>query len=348
MIQEESCKFVEIMLIGATRSGRSTFIERIGGSPPTESPITGVKVSAPITLQGSGTMVVFYEMPGFDDGDGGLTGGKLVGHLRKWVDFLVALHANGRKLRGLFLFHSITSTTSCERDYGTILKKVCGEDTSTLIHITVVMSKWDEVSEAVGAAREYELSHRDSLFKEILDHGARMQRYDNTRESACSLVTRVADLPPVTFRIQREMGERRMCFNEAAVGKFLLKKLQEEIAKHAAEVKQAEETKERLIRRKSSRNLARAMEVDGALLGMQERLMRVVDDVKEDFVHVLEEWTTEKMLEGVRDDVRRTQCLIQYAQHPSRSDTSSASTRGEKAEPRISKRFWPCSSSILD
>lgn len=115
-------------------------------------------------------------------------------------------HSAGIRFIGVIYMQRISdvkvsgSTRQCFK----MFQELCGEETYP--NILLVTGMWDTVTLEVGNSRDQELRTKDIFFKPVLEKGARMMRHDNTRESALEIVRNLVDKPPVTLRIQQELG----------------------------------------------------------------------------------------------------------------------------------------------
>lgn len=223
-IQEDSVG-VLIAVMGATGSGKSTFINTLSGSDLAVG--AGLKsctskVETSDTFELAGRLVTLVDTPGFDDtmvSDTDIL--KMIGI------YLSATYQAGFKLSGVIYMHRISDfrMTGVSRRNFRMFRKLCGDD--TLKNVTLVTNMWSQVTPERGAAREHQLRTDDIFFKPVLDEGARMVRHDGSRASAQAILLPIVSNYPMTLRIQREIVDERLDVTKTAAGIELDRELAE-------------------------------------------------------------------------------------------------------------------------
>lgn len=97
-----------------------------------------------------------------------------------------------------------------------LFKKLCGQE--SLKNVIFITTKWD-VSTSEAAIREQDLLK--GYLKEMMDSGARVERHDNTHESAQRIVRTVLEMAPTSTRIQREMVDEKKDLKDTEAGQSL-------------------------------------------------------------------------------------------------------------------------------
>lgn len=98
-----------------------------------------------------------------------------------------------------------------------MMQELCGTD--SLSGLAFVTTKWDEGNTAnydVFESRQKQL--QDDFLKESLDRGAKLERHNNTPESACTLIAQFFKRPPVALRIQTELCEQKKDLLQTSAG----------------------------------------------------------------------------------------------------------------------------------
>src|SRR6266540_4180864 len=148
------------------------------------------------------------------------------------------------QLTGLLYFHRISDN----RMAGSPLKnlrlfeKLCGEQFNNIVLTTTM---WNDVEEEVGNKREEEL--KSEFWRTMLDRGASINRFLNTRESAFDILTPIFE--EVNKRsallLQKEMNDLKLQLKETSAGKTLylaledlLKRQQTTLSKIRSELKE--------------------------------------------------------------------------------------------------------------
>ncbi|KAA1470802.1 hypothetical protein DENSPDRAFT_849813 [Dentipellis sp. KUC8613] len=214
-------------IMGATGSGKSTFVNLAAGSnlavgQGLQSCTSQVQLAPPFYLQGR--PVTLIDTPGFDDTNTSDT--DILNHI---AVFLAATYERGTTLAGIIYMHRISDVRmgGVSRRNFKLFRELCG--TSVLSNVLLVTNMWGAVDPAVGAAREAELSSEDKFFKPVLDKGARLRRHMNTAISAHAILQEFLDAKPAPLRIQRELVDRGMSVSQTSAGVAIGRELQQEI-----------------------------------------------------------------------------------------------------------------------
>ncbi|KAF9787371.1 hypothetical protein BJ322DRAFT_1107429 [Thelephora terrestris] len=203
-------------VIGATGSGKSSFIDIVSGSnlavceglrPCTDT------VQAVDAFDLDGRQVVLIDTPGFDD-----TTLRDTDVLDMIAAFLATSYERGTTLAGVLYFHRISDprmTGISRKNFG-MFRMLCSN--RTLQNAVIVTNMWGEVSLQVGDAREAELAKEYFFFEPALDNGARMARHDNTTSSAENIIRLILDNRPLPLRIQEEPVAEGKDISETSAG----------------------------------------------------------------------------------------------------------------------------------
>ena len=127
-----------------------------------------------------------------------------------------------------------------------IFRELCGE--SSLKNVVLVTNMWSEVSRDVGEARERELA--SNFLKSALDKGARMVRHHDTEQSAHDVIRQIMNNHPVVIQIQREIIDEHKDITNTAAGGAINADLAEEMRRHEANVRKAQEEAAQALRRR--------------------------------------------------------------------------------------------------
>ena len=84
-----------------------------------------------------------------------------------------------------------------------MFRKLCGEN--ALKNVILATTQWENVSEATGVERERELRNTEDFWKELLDRGATLARYQGDHDSGMALVEQLAIKSRVTLNMQHEL-----------------------------------------------------------------------------------------------------------------------------------------------
>ncbi|KAJ8691725.1 hypothetical protein PTI98_011264 [Pleurotus ostreatus] len=208
-----------IAVMGATGSGKTTFINMASGSnlrvgSGLMSCTSDVQTSKPFRL-GDRT-VRLIDTPGFDD-----TTRSDTDVLSMISAYLSTTYADGVRLSGIVYVHRISDFRmggTSTRNFR-MFRKLCGDD--SLRNVVLVTNMWGQVPLDVGEAREQELKQEDMFFKPVLDEGAQLKRHNNTLTSAHEILRSVAFKDPVSLLIQKELVDENRDITETDAGEEL-------------------------------------------------------------------------------------------------------------------------------
>ncbi|KAF9498950.1 hypothetical protein BDN71DRAFT_257740 [Pleurotus eryngii] len=218
-----------IAVMGATGSGKTTFINMASGSnlrvgSGLMSCTSDVQTSQPFRL-GDRT-VRLIDTPGFDD-----TTRSDTDVLSMISAYLSTAYMDGVRLSGVVYVHRISDFRmggTSTRNFR-MFRKLCGDD--SLRNVVLVTNMWGQVPVDVGEAREKELKEEDVFFKPVLDEGAQIKRHNNTLTSAHEILRSVAFKDPVPLRIQKELVDENRDITETDAGEELGRELREQARK---------------------------------------------------------------------------------------------------------------------
>ncbi|KAI0785576.1 P-loop containing nucleoside triphosphate hydrolase protein [Abortiporus biennis] len=262
-----------IAVMGATGTGKSTFINLVSGShfavgEGQLSCTPSVQSSAPFDF--NGRKVTLIDTPGFDDSTKSDTE-----ILKLIATYLETSYRNNKKLSGVIYMHRISDfkMSGISRRNFRMFRTLCGD--ATLKNIAIVTNMWGEVSEEVGVKREKELASNDLLFKPVLDKGSVMMRHRNTLESAHAILRHFLTNHPITLQIQAEMAVEHKPLEAtsaaAEIDKEVREKLEEERRQHEERVRREKEEADRRIRAEQERVQAQIREAQRAMEAERER-----------------------------------------------------------------------------
>lgn len=124
-----------------------------------------------------------------------------------------------------------------------MFRKLCGPD--AIKNVVLVTSMWNAVNKEVGTEREEELRSDDIFFKPALREGARMERYEGSRESAEKILLSFEMSKPTRLLVQKEMVDEGKNVAETSAGMELRRELLEQTAQHKKQMEElVEEMKE--------------------------------------------------------------------------------------------------------
>ncbi|KAL4245287.1 P-loop containing nucleoside triphosphate hydrolase [Abortiporus biennis] len=250
---------VVIAVMGATGTGKSTFINLVSGANFATgngliSCTDQVSYSKPFEV--AGRRVVLIDTPGFDDSTLSDT------DMLKMVALHLSMtYEQGFKLNGLIYMHRITDFKmgGISRRNFNMFRKLCGDD--TLQNVLIVTTMWGLVDKEMGEARERELMSDERLMKPVIDKGARM--------------------------IQKEIIDEKKDISETAAGVELDRELAALAKKHRDELVSIQKDMEQALKEKDE-------ETRKELEEYRKEVQTSMDSIKNDRERLSKEFSEEK------------------------------------------------------
>ncbi|KAJ3541511.1 hypothetical protein NMY22_g3858 [Coprinellus aureogranulatus] len=259
----DDCKVV-IAVMGATGSGKTTFINMVSGSNLTvgqglASCTDTIGISLPFLLDER--LVTLIDTPGFDDTQ--ISDTEI---LKMIAEYLASSYKDGTELTGIVYIHRISDFRmggTSVRNFS-IFRKLCGD--STLKNVVILTNMWSEVSKEAGGARELQLANENLFFRSTLEKGAKMLRHDGSLASAQTVVRYLLGNKPSTLQIQREIVDQKKDILHTSAGK--------ETDRVAVEEKRRNEEEINALRRKhqGAKGKQRRQEVKAVKEALKERM----------------------------------------------------------------------------
>jgi hypothetical protein len=108
-----------------------------------------------------------------------------------------------------------------------LFKAICG--LPALSNVILATTRWEEIAESVGALRERELGETEDYWGWMKQHGSRITRHYNTKESAMRLIDHCfSNDQSVALEIQEEMVDLGRELHQTEAGKELERELVQE------------------------------------------------------------------------------------------------------------------------
>ncbi|KAI0342626.1 P-loop containing nucleoside triphosphate hydrolase protein [Trametopsis cervina] len=283
---------VFIAVMGATGSGKSSFINLMSGSSLSvgeglRSCTSRIELGKTFELDGS--RVTLVDTPGFDDTTVSDT------EILKMISaYLSSSYQGGIKLSGVIYMHRISDIRIggiSRRNFG-MFRKLCGDD--SLKNVVIVTNMWGEVSREKGVAREEELKTDELLFKPVLAKGATMLRNYNTVQSARLILRQLLGNRPQALQLQRELVDEGRDITQTEAGVELDREMVALMAEHKKQIAEIRAEMDAAISRKDLETKAELDEVRHELEGKIQQLALDRERVSREYA-VEKEKADEKM-----------------------------------------------------
>jgi GTPase Era involved in 16S rRNA processing len=272
-IKSENAALIAVM--GATGSGKSTFINRacpkarMRVGEDLQSCTSVVQISPSFTL--NGRTVYLIDTPGFDD-----TTRSNVEVLQDIAVHLAESYKRGIKLCGIIFIHRITDNRigGVSRQNIRMFEKLCGFD--VMKNVILVTNMWGDLpSQQAGEKREAQLKSDDAFFKQMVARGAELVRHYNTIESVNNIILKLlAKEGPIVTKLQEEMVDEEKNLTDTAAGDHLNHELSELQKKHEEDMRE--------LRREMDDNIGRSNQYQKELREEAEELKRTLDRIQKD------------------------------------------------------------------
>ena len=145
------------------------------------------------------------------------------------------------KLAGVIYVHRISDRRvgGIARENFRLFRSICGTD--AMRNVFIVTTMWEDVTEAVGEAREYELKTKPIFFQPAVEEGAQMLRHQNNAESARTIVQSLVEHSARALQMQRELVDEGRRVPDTSAGRDLSTLLHEQEKRHQEEMQKLKE-----------------------------------------------------------------------------------------------------------
>lgn len=190
---------------------------------------TGTEEAVAVPAQIGRERVILVDTPGFDDSK--RTDTEILTEVSKLLSFQYEI---GMKLKGVIYLHRITDV----RYHGSSVKtlnicmKICGK--GALKNVLLVTTRWNEVEDSVGAAREREL--REQFWRYMLGYGSTMLRYRGDHDSAVAIVSQLLKKSTIVLDLQRELVDEGKNLRQTAAGAVVNNSIEERFEEQRREL----------------------------------------------------------------------------------------------------------------
>ncbi|KAG5811352.1 hypothetical protein H9Q74_006072 [Fusarium xylarioides] len=262
-----------IAVMGVTGSGKSTFVRTVTGK---DEVVVGHSLEActqEITAWGfsaRGHNILLADTPGFNDTYKSET--EILHDIAKWLE---TLYRQNAKLVGILYLHRITDNRmegSAMRNLK-IFRKLCGKD--PMKSVVILSTCWGKIDHERAVEHEDELKANPNFWGSMIEHGARVRRFDGTKQSALDVLMLFAGKAEITLDIQRELVDEGKSLGQTAAGSAVNEELHRLEAKYSEELKRIRaETAEALAEKDAQyENILKAERTK-----MEEKMHRIHSD----------------------------------------------------------------------
>lgn len=188
--------------------------------------------------------VHLIDTPGFDDTH--RSDREVLDDIARWMG---TAYSQDIKLSGIIYLQRITDTRfsgSASRNL-VMFKKLCGEECFKRVVLATTM--WDLVDEAVGEAREKELTRTEHFWGQMIAGGSRVERHYGDRDSAMDILKYIVKYGKKdVLRVQKEMVDGKLTLDETSAGREVSREIIEQRKKYEDEIKKLQADREELIK----------------------------------------------------------------------------------------------------
>ncbi|KAJ9626206.1 hypothetical protein H2203_003838 [Taxawa tesnikishii (nom. ined.)] len=271
---------LRIAVMGVTGSGKSTFISIASGLSGESTAKVGHQLHsctadvAAFDFTYSGYDITLIDTPGFNDTVRSET--EVLKAIADWLD-VTYRNPPHLKLTGIIYLQSIMDP----RMYGSSLrnlkmfKDLCGEN--PLKNVIVATTRWGLAAKAgegeLCLEREDQLRTDAQFWAPMIKRGARMSRFQDTRESALQLLLSLANQQPVVLQIQKELVDEDKNLIDTAAGTTVNEEAVRLEQKYKDELAQIQKEMDEAL-------AARDLEVQEALKESQEGFEKKLEKVR--------------------------------------------------------------------
>lgn len=196
-----------------------------------------------VEMEYDGKTLVLIDTPGFDD-----TFRTDADVLQDVAEVLNLTYSQNAKLSGIIYLHRIIDPRMTHGGMRNLamFRKLCG--TNPMQNVILATTFWDQVDPAQAQLRLNELQTTPEFWKDMLDDGAQVGRFDNNQVSALSLVSQLMHRGRVDLQIQVEMSEHGKPLDQTQAGIALHDELLELTQKHSEEMQKLKDLMEQARR----------------------------------------------------------------------------------------------------
>lgn len=183
-----------------------------------------------------GRGITLIDTPGFNDTTRSET--EVLKAIADWLDF--TYRNDNTKLNGIVYLQNIQEpriTGSSLRNLK-MFKDLCGE--SPMKNVMLVTTRWglEERSGNHARAEQHEQQYRSEFWTPLLSRGARMERFQDDRDSALRILLQLVDRPPEVLQIQTELVDNGRDLIDTTAGNTVNEEIVSMQKKYQAEVAQ--------------------------------------------------------------------------------------------------------------
>ncbi|KAI5456471.1 hypothetical protein BGZ63DRAFT_396743 [Mariannaea sp. PMI_226] len=180
--------------------------------------------------------IYLVDTPGFDD-----TTRSDTDVLKETVTFFTSSYKKNIKLSGIIYLHRISDPRvgGSARKNLFMFRKLCGRE--ALKNVLLVTTMWENEKLSICENREQELTETEDFWGVLVESGARVERHDNSRDSAMRLLKSLVDKPQMIMSIQKEMVNERKTLDQTQAGIELEAELRKQREKFKKELAEAQE-----------------------------------------------------------------------------------------------------------
>jgi len=193
--------------------------------------ITGTQKPQLVRFNYNGHSIILIDTPGFDD-----TFRTDADVLQDVAEVLMLTYSQNARLSGIIYLHRIIDPRITHGGMRNLqmFRKLCGPD--PMRNVLLATTFWSQADMTQAQIRLNDLQTDPDFWAEMIEEGARIDRFENDHASALELVLDLVGREKVDLQIQKEMWSGRS-LSETSAGEALHHDLLELQHKHAEEIR---------------------------------------------------------------------------------------------------------------
>jgi len=213
-----------LMVMGKTGAGKSNFLNKLAGKDSQAElfhvgheleSCTKEPSCAAIDVQGR--QILLVDTPGFDDTY--RSDKEILESITNWME---DSYKQGLRVNAVVFLHMISEIPVDGPALQTFHVFMSAIGKACFPNVVMCTTRWEDVAPEVGKSTEAKLGSSEHFWKELIEGGATLRRFDNKPETAKEILRSVLDFPGITLNVQDEIVRQgKKVQNTSAAGVLL-------------------------------------------------------------------------------------------------------------------------------